>query len=98
MPPLANSSKTASSSCRRRLRSGVRTIGAVQLLRPGLESLGFEFEKALGLLDHHPPDQGAEHATLLELLTHQGAATGLGDDMVAGAHGHTGRALDPRPR
>src|ERR1700722_7270273 len=97
MPPLANSSTSLSSSCRRRLWSGARTIGAVQLLSPGLEPLGFEFEEALGLLDHHPPDQGAEHATLLKLLAHQGAATGLGDDMVTSAHVHAGGALHPRP-
>src|ERR1700735_3241279 len=97
MPPLANSSTSASSSCRRRLWSGVRTIGAVQLLRPGLESLGFEFEKTLGLLDHHPSDQRAEHATLLELLAHQGAAIWLGDDVVTSAHVHARGALHPRP-
>src|ERR1700743_108869 len=97
MPPLANSSTSLSSSCRRGLRSGLRTIGTVQLLRPGLESLGFEFEDTLGLLDHHPPDQRAEHTMLLELLAYQGAATGLGDDVVTSAHVHTGGALHPGP-
>src|SRR6516165_11274094 len=84
MPPAANSSISASSSCRRRSRSGVRAIGAAELLRPGLEALGLQFEEALGLLDHQPPDKGAEYATLVELLAHQGAAAGLGDDKVTG--------------
>src|ERR1700754_2792272 len=97
MPPLANSSTSLSSSCWRGPRSGLRTIGAVQLLRAGLESLGFEFEETPSLLDHHPPDQRAEHATLLELLAYQGAAIGLGDDMVTSAHVHAGGALHPGP-
>src|ERR1700721_3301464 len=75
-PPAANSSTSASSNCRRRSRSGVRTIGAAELLRPGLESLGLEFEETLGLLDHHPPAKGAEHTALFELLAHQRAAVG----------------------
>src|ERR1700757_1726548 len=93
MPPVANSSIRASSSSRRRARSGVRAIGAAELLRPGLESLGLEFEEALGLLDHQPPDQGAQHAALVELLAYQGAAAGLGDDIVASAPQHPGRGV-----
>src|ERR1700756_810891 len=97
MPPVANSSIRASSSSRRRARSGVRAIGAAELFRPGLESLGLEFEEALGLLDHQPPDEGAQYAALVELLAYQGSAVGLGDDVVAGAHQHARRALHPRP-
>src|SRR5277367_5642666 len=96
-PPAANSSTSASSNCRRRSRSGVRAIGAAELLRPGLESVGLQFEEALGLLDHQPPDEGTEYATLVELLAHQGAAVGLGDDPVPSAHPHAGRPLHPRP-
>src|SRR6516162_2801749 len=97
MPPAANSSISASSSCRRRSRSGVRAIGAAELLRPGLEALGLQFEEALGLLDHQPSDKGAEYTALVELLAHQGAAAGSGDDIVASADQHAGRALHPGP-
>jgi len=45
----------------------VRTIGAAELLGPGLESLGLEFEETPGLLGHHPPDQGAEHTALFDV-------------------------------
>src|SRR6516225_9620585 len=90
MPPSANSSISASSSCRRRSRSGVRTIGAAELLRPGLEALGLQFEKALGLLGHQPPDEGAEDTALVELLAHQRAAARLGGDVVASADQHAG--------
>src|ERR1700743_643496 len=96
-PPPGNSSTSLSSSCRRGLRSGLRTIGTVQLLRPGLESLGFEFEETLGLLDHHPSDQRAEHTTLLELLAYQGAAPGLGHDVLTTPHVHSRGALPPGP-
>src|SRR5271168_196343 len=97
MPPAANSSTSASSNWRRRSRSGVRTIGTAELLRPGLESLGLEFEETLGLLDHHPPDKGAEHTALFELLAHQRAAVGLGDDIVARGDQHARGALHPCP-
>src|ERR1700738_3065156 len=97
MPFAANSSISASRSCRRRSRSGVRSIGAAELLRPGFESLGLEFEEAFGLLDHQPSDQGAEGAALIELLAHQGAAAGFGADVVTSTHQDAGRPLHPRP-
>ena len=75
----------------------MRAIGSTELLRPGLESLGLEFEEALGLLDHQPPDESAERAALVELLAHQGATARLGDDIVPGGHQRAGRALHPGP-
>src|SRR5262249_41628774 len=96
-PLAANSATSASSSSRRRSRSGVRAIGAAELLRPGLETLGLLLEEALGLVDHQPSDQGAEHAALFESLAHQGAVTGLGDDPVASGHVYAGGALHPGP-
>src|ERR1700761_8305584 len=96
-PPAANSSKTASRSCRRRCRSGVRAIGAAELLGAGLEALGLQREEALGLLGHQPTGQGTQHARLVELLFHQGAAAGLCDDVVIRGDEYAGGALYPRP-
>src|SRR5271166_6301819 len=98
MPPAANSSKSASSSCRRRSVSGVRTIGAAELLRPGLEALGLLLKEALGLLEHQAPDECAECAALVEFMAHQGAAAREGGDEVASRRQRAGGALHPNPR
>src|SRR5947209_11015397 len=96
-PPVANSSTRASSSCRRRSRSGVRATGAAQLLRPGLQALGLHIEVALGHRDHQPPHERTEHAGLLEPLAHQCAPARLGDDLMVGPRQGAGGALLPRP-
>src|SRR5689334_25095036 len=98
MPPVANSATSASRSCPRRWVSGVRAIGATELLGASLEALTLQVEEALGLRDHQPPDQGAEYTALVEALAHQGAAAGLRDDIVASAHPHARGALHPGPR
>src|SRR6202012_5595134 len=98
IPPLANSSNSASSSCRRRVRSGVRAIGAAELLRPGLEALSLLLQEAPGLADHQPAHQRAEEAALVEFLAYQGAATGPSGHIVASADVHAGGALHPGPR